>query len=81
MRHNSRSGDLRVRKPARQLLGGRLPVQRQGESLDVVVALPVRQRFSGGLEVQEALPAPELLVVDPVTPLDFAVLLGRRGLI
>jgi uncharacterized protein len=34
---------------------------------------------SGRLEVGEALPAPELLLIDPMAALDFAVLLGAPG--
>ena len=54
-------------------------LERQGETLVVVPGLPVPQSCSGHLEVLEAVPAPKLLVIDPVAPLDFAVLLRPPG--
>src|SRR5882724_7493733 len=51
----------------------------QGEALIVVRGLPDSKRSSGRLEVGEAVPAPELLLIDAVAPLDFAVLLRAPG--
>src|SRR5438552_9050890 len=62
-----------------KFFGGCATVERQGEAVVVVSALPASESFSGRLEVLEAVPPPKLLVVDPMTPLDFAVLLRRRG--
>ena len=45
----------------------------------VVSTLPASERFSGRLEVLEALSPPELVLIDPMTPLDFAVLLRAPG--
>src|SRR5262249_53228154 len=49
------------------------------EAVIVVRGLPDPQRSSGRLEVGEAVPAPELLLIDAVAPLDFAVLLRASG--
>ena len=62
-----------------KFFGGCAPVKRQGEAFVVVSALPASESFRGRLEVLEAVPPPELLVVDPMAPLDFAVLLRSPG--
>ena len=80
MRHDGPSSDLRVRERARELFGGSVAVEREREAFDIVGALPMGQRCSRGLEVQEALPSPELLVVDTVAPLHLPVLLGAPRL-
>src|SRR5258705_4311384 len=80
MRHARRSSDLRVREPSLQLLSGSVTVEREREAIDIVGALPMGQRCSRGLEIQEALPSPELLVVDAVAPLHLPVLLGAPRL-
>jgi len=51
----------------------------QGEAVMVVRGLPDSKRSSGRLEVREAVPAPELLRIDAVARLDFAVLLRASG--
>ena len=74
----------RLRDPLRWLergkfFGGCAAVERQGEAVVVVAALPASESVSGRFEVLEAVPPPELLVVDPMAPLDFAVLLRAPG--
>ncbi len=74
----------RLRDPLRWLergkfFGGCASVERQGEAVVVVAALPASESVSGRFEVLEAVPPPELLVVDPMAPLDFAVLLRAPG--
>src|SRR5258708_4835007 len=54
-------------------------LQSEGEAFIVVPGLPAPKGGRGRLEVWEALPAPELLLVDPMAPLDFAVLLRPAG--
>jgi len=76
----------RLRDPLRWLergkfFGGCASVERQGEAVVVVAALPASESVSGRFEVLEAVPPPELLVVDPMAPLDFAVLLRPPGAI
>jgi hypothetical protein len=62
-----------------KFFGGGATVERQGEAVVVVAALPASESVSGRLEVLEVVPPPELLVVDPMAPLDFAVLLRPPG--
>ncbi len=74
----------RLSRPLRWLERGEFfgrcaPMERQGESFVVVSGLPVPNGCSGSLEVLEALSTPELLLVDPMAPLDFAVLLRAPG--
>jgi len=74
----------RLRDPLRWLergkfFGGCASVERQGEAVVVVAALPASESVSGRFEVLEAVPPPELLVVDPMAPLDFAILLRSPG--
>jgi hypothetical protein len=70
----------RLSRPLRWLERGEFfgrcaALERQGETLVVVPGLPGPQGCRSHLEVLEAVPAPKLLVIDPVAPLDFAVLL------
>jgi hypothetical protein len=74
-----RLGDPLQRLERGKFFGGCAPVKRQGEAFVVVSALPASESFSGRLEVLEAVPPPELLVVDAMAPLDFAVLLRSLG--
>ena len=53
--------------------------ERQGEAFVVVPGLPVSKGGRGDLKVREALAPPELLLVDPMAPLDLAVLLRAPG--
>ena len=62
-----------------KFFGRRAALKSEGEAFIVVLALPAPKGGSGHLEVREALPAPELLLIDPMAPLDFAVLLGPAG--
>jgi hypothetical protein len=62
-----------------ELFRQRLAVQRHGEAFDVVVLFPGPQRGLCLAAAREALPAPELLVVDAVTALDLPVLLRPPG--
>ena len=64
----------------REFFGRRPSLQRQGEALVVVAGLPGPEADRGRGEIVEALPAPELLVVNPMTSLDLAVLLRAPGL-
>ena len=64
----------------RQLLGWRPALKRQGEALVVVSGLPRPKADGGGLEIGESLPPPELLLIDPMTALDLAVLLRAARL-
>jgi hypothetical protein len=59
----------------REFLGRCTALERQGEALIVVSGLPGTQSSSVGAEIREAVPAPELFLIDPMAPLDFAVLL------
>src|SRR5215475_9231923 len=70
----------------RAVAGGARPVFRRecgpegpGRSGEVVRGLPDSKGSSGRLEVGGAVPAPELLLIDAVAPLDFAVLLRASG--
>src|ERR1044071_6575610 len=63
----------------REFFGWCTALERQGEALIVVPGLPGSKGRSGRVEIQEAVPAPELFVVDPMAPLDFAVLLRPPG--
>jgi hypothetical protein len=54
-------------------------LQREGEAFIVVPGLPASKGDRVCLEVREALPAPELLLIDPMAPFDFAVLLWPAG--
>ncbi len=54
-------------------------LQREGEAFIVVPGLPAPKGGGGRLEVREALPAPELLLIDPMAAFDFAVLLRPAG--
>ena len=58
-----------------ELLGRRQPVQRHGEAVEAVPARPFGERRGGGGERWELSLTPELLVIDPVAPLNLAVLL------
>ena len=74
----------RLGGPLRWLEGGKFlgrcaTVEREGEAFVVVSALPASEGFSGRLEVLEAVPPPELLVVDPMAALNLAVLLRAPG--
>src|SRR4030095_6001025 len=51
----------------------------QREAFIVVPGLPAPKGGSGRLEAREPLSAPELLLIDPMAPLDFAVLLRPAG--
>ncbi len=62
-------GPLR-RVERREFFGRCTALERQGEALVVVPGLPVSEGCSGHIEVLEALPAPELLLIDPMAPLD-----------
>jgi hypothetical protein len=53
-----------------KFLGRCATVEREGEAFVVVSALPASESFSGRLEIVEAVPPPELLVVDPMAALD-----------
>src|SRR5437899_1478891 len=70
----------RSRQQARQLFARRPSLQRQREALVVVSAFPGPEADSGRGEIVESLTAPELLVVNPMTSLDLAVLLRAPGL-
>src|SRR5262245_25880004 len=63
----------------RHFLGRRLPLKGERETLVVVPRLPLLQRGSGRLEVHKPLPAPKLLVIDPVAALHFPFCCGRGG--
>src|SRR4030095_5818256 len=74
----------RLRDPLRWLergkfLGRGATGGRRGKAFRVVSALPASESFSGRLKVLKAVPPPELLVVDPMAPLDLAVLLRSPG--
>src|SRR5712691_12715422 len=62
-----------------KVFGGGAALEGEGEAFIVVPGLPAPKGGRGGLEVREALPAPELLLIDPMAPLDFAVLLRPPG--
>src|SRR6266568_2041320 len=62
-----------------KFFGGGATVEREGEAVVVVSALPASESVRGRLEVLEPVPPPELLVVDPMAPLDFAILLRSPG--
>src|ERR1700681_377874 len=62
-----------------KFFGRRAALQGEGEAFVVVPGLPAPKGGRGGLEVREALPAPELLLIDSMAPLDFAVLLRPPG--
>jgi hypothetical protein len=64
---------------ARQVFRPACGLQGEGEAFIVVPGLPAAKGGRGGLEVREALPAPELLLIDSVAPLDFAVLFRPPG--
>src|SRR5215813_1401601 len=64
---------------ARPVFGRSAALKGQGEALIVVRGLPDSKPSCGRLEVGEAVPAPELLLIDAVAPLDFAVLLRASG--
>jgi len=55
-------------------------LKRHREALVVVVRLPGSQTDRGRLEVIEAAPSPEFLLIDSMTPFDFAVLLRTARL-
>ena len=62
-----------------EFFGRGAALQREGEAFIVVLALPAPKGGGGRLEVREALPAPELLLIDPMAAFDFAVLLRPAG--
>src|SRR4030095_16713221 len=64
----------------REFFGRRPSLQRQGEALVVVAGLPGPEADRSRGEIVESLPAPELLVVNPMTALHLAVLLRAPGL-
>ena len=68
------------REDGRQLLNGRPALERHREPHLVVEALPVAERDVRGGESLEAVPTPELLGINPVAPLDLAVLVRPAGL-
>ena len=70
----------RSRQQAREFFGRRPSLQRQGEALVVVSSFPGPEADRGRGEVVESLTAPELLVVNAMTALHLAVLLGAPGL-
>src|SRR6266851_6235082 len=78
------AGTRRLSGPPRWLERGKFfgrgaALQSEGEAFIVVPGLPAPQGGGGRLEVREALPAPELLLIDPMAPFDLAVLLGPAG--
>src|SRR6266852_508110 len=64
---------------ARQVFRPGAALQSEGEAFIVVPGLPAPQGGGRRLEVREALPAPELLLIDPMAPFDLAVLLRPAG--
>jgi len=71
---------LEGREQPIELFGARLAMQGHREALEVVHALPVPERDRRLIERTEAITCPELLVVDPMTTFDLAVLVRpRRG--
>src|SRR5712691_9822020 len=62
-----------------KFLGRRAALECQREPFVVVPVLPAPKGSRSCLEFLEALPAPELLLIDPMAPLDFAVLLRPSG--
>src|SRR5258705_11128891 len=60
-------------------LGRGAALQREGEAFIVVPGLPAPQGGGRRLEVREAVPAPALLLIDPMAPFDLAVLLRPAG--
>src|SRR5712664_122848 len=78
------AGTRRLSGPPRWLERGKFfgrgaARQSEGEAFIGVPGLPAPQGGGGRLEVREALPAPELLLIDPMAPFDLAVLLGPAG--
>jgi len=66
--------DLEGREQPIEFFGGRLAMQGHREALEVVHALPVPERGRRLIERTEAITCPKLLVVDPMTTFDLAVL-------
>src|SRR5262245_54782284 len=54
-------------------------LERQRESLIIVGGLLGAEGGRGDVEILEGVSPPELLLIDSVAPLDFAVLLGALG--
>src|SRR5258707_623986 len=78
------AGTRRLSGPPRWLERGKFfgrgaALQSEGEAFIVVPGLPAPQGGGRRLEVREALPAPELLLIDPMAPFDLAVLLRPAG--
>src|SRR5262245_53053287 len=63
-----------------QFLRRRPPLERDRETLMVVVPLPGAEADGGRVEIIKPLASPEFFLIDPVATLDLAVLLGTPWL-
>src|SRR6266567_6329331 len=75
----TRLGDLQRRWESGEFFGRCATLERQRKTLVVVPGLPVSVGCGGRVEILEALPPPELLLINPMAPLDLAVLLRAPG--